>query len=165
MSQLDERKELVVKHLEEAYAMEQQVERMLDSLIRTTGHPELKQDFEKHRAETEQHAERLKERLEMYGSGPSRAKEAGGVMAALMKGVADTARSENDARNVRDAYATEHMEIASYQLLERVAKAAGDVETAEVARTNREEEQKVANKIDLIWDQVAALALEDAGVA
>jgi ferritin-like metal-binding protein YciE len=165
MSQLDARKELVVKHLEEAYAMEQQVERMLDSLIRTTAHPELKQDFEKHRAETEQHAQRLKERLDMYGEGPSRLKDAGGMMAALMKGVADAARSENDARNVRDAYTTEHMEIASYQLLERVAKAAGDVETAEVARRNRDEEQRVANKIDLIWDQVAERALEQADVA
>jgi ferritin-like metal-binding protein YciE len=57
------------------------------------------------------------------------------------------------------------MEIASYQLLERVAKAAGDVETAEVARRNRDEEQRVANKIDLIWDQVAERALEQADVA
>jgi ferritin-like metal-binding protein YciE len=164
MSQLDERKELVVRRLEEAYAMEQQVERMLDSLIRTTAHPELKQDFEKHRAETEQHAQRLKERLDMYDADPSRLEDAGGVMAALMKGVADAARSDNDARNVRDAYMTEHMEIASYQLLERVARAAGDVETAGVARQNREEEQKLVNKIDLIWDQIAERALQEAGV-
>ena len=161
----DDRKHQLVKHIDEAYAMEQQALKMLDSLIRTTDDAELKQDMEKHRAETHQQAERLKGRLEAYGESPSKVKEVGGIVGALMKGVVDQVRKESPGRNVRDAYATEHLEIASYQLLERVAKAAGDIETAEVARRNREEEQKVAHKIDLVWDKVAELSLQEAGVA
>ena len=85
-------------------------------------------------------------------------------MNALMKGVVDMARSEKAGRNARDGYATEHLEIASYQLLERVAQAAGDEETAEVARRNRKDEEAMAKKIEANWDKFADLSLREAGV-
>ena len=157
-------KEQLVEHIEDAYAMEQNVLRMLDSMIGTTKDPEMKRHLEHHRAETEQQAQRLKERLEAHHASPSKIKEAGGIMGALMKSVVDMARGEKAGRNARDGYATEHMEIASYQLLERVATRAGDAETAQVARTNRAEEEAMATKIDESWDKAAALSLEEAGV-
>jgi len=157
-------KEQLVEHIEDAYAMEQNVLRMLDSMIGTTKDPEMKRHLEHHRTETEQQAARLKERLEAHHASPSKIKEAGGIMGALMKSVVDMARGEKAGRNARDGYATEHMEIASYQLLERVATRAGDAETAQVARTNRAEEEAMATKIDESWDKAAALSLEEAGV-
>lgn len=81
-----------------------------------------------------------------------------------MKGVVDVVRSEKAARNARDAYATEHLEIAAYQLLERVARRAGDEETAEVARLNRKDEESMAKTIDANWDHFVELALREAGV-
>ena len=86
-------------------------------------------------------------------------------MGALMKGLVDMARQEKAGRNARDGYATEHLEIASYQLLERVAKAAGDEETAEVARQNRADEEKMAKKIGANWDRFAEQSLREAGIA
>src|SRR5215208_7114040 len=47
----------------------------------------------------------------------------------------------------------EHMEIAAYQLLERLADRAGDTETAEVARRNRADEEEMARRIDASWDR------------
>jgi ferritin-like metal-binding protein YciE len=82
-----------------------------------------------------------------------------------MKGVVDIARGEKAGRNARDGYATEHMEIAAYQLLERVAERAGDQETVEVARQNRSEEEAMAKKLDSHWDRFAELSLEEAGVS
>jgi ferritin-like metal-binding protein YciE len=155
--------EQLVKHIDEAYAMEQNVLRMLDGMIETTDDPEMRAQLERHKQETEQQAERLKGCLEAHDASPSMVKEAGGVMAALMKGVVDMARSEKAGRNARDGYATEHMEIASYQLLERVALRAGDEGTAEVARRNRAEEEGMARAIEQNWDKVAALSLEEAG--
>jgi ferritin-like metal-binding protein YciE len=74
------------------------------------------------------------------------------------------ARQEKAGRNARDGYATEHLEIASYQLLERVAQAAGDEETAEVARQNRKDEEAMAKKIESNWDRFAELSLQEAGI-
>jgi ferritin-like metal-binding protein YciE len=154
----DAREELV-KHIDEAYAMEQNVLRMLDGMIETTDDSQMRRELQQHKRETERQAERLKERLEAHGEEPSTIKEAGGVLGALMKGVVDMARPDKPGRNARDGFATEHMEIASYELLERVAKRAGDTETAQVARQNRKEEREMARKIAASWDKVVDLTL------
>jgi ferritin-like metal-binding protein YciE len=154
----------LTKHIDEAIAMEQNVLRMLDSMIQTTDDDQIKGELREHKLETERHSERLRERLEARGSQPSLVREAGGVLGALMKSVVDVARSEKAARNSRDGYATEHLEIASYQLLERIAMRAGDEETAQVARQNREEEEAMAKRLEAHWDRFAELSLTDAGV-
>ena len=158
-------KEQLVKHIDEAYAMEQNVLRMLDGMIKTTDDPEIKEELRHHKLETERHAERMKERLEAHSATPSMVKEAGGIAGALMKTVLDLARGEKAGRNARDGYATEHLEIASYQLLERIAQHAGDEETAEAARENRKDEEAMAQKLDAHWDKFAELSLKEEGVA
>jgi len=159
-----ELKDQLIKHIDEALAMEQNVLRMLDGMISTTEDEEIRSELRHHKLETEEHASRLERRLEAHDASPSTMREAAGIMNALMKGVVDMARSEKAGRNARDGYATEHLEIASYQLLERVAQAAGDEETAEVARRNRKDEEAMAKKIEANWDKFADLSLREAGV-
>jgi len=53
------------------------------------------------------------------------------------------------------------MEIAAYQLLERLAKKAGDTETAEVARENRADEEAMARRFDQSWDRTLELTLQE----
>lgn len=161
----EELTEQLTKYIGEAYAMEKNVSTMLTGMIGTTDDPTIKSALEQHREVTQQQTERLRSRLEAHGESPSTIKEVGGVMGALMKGVVDAVRGEQAGRNARDGYATEHLEIASYQLLERVAERAGDVETADVARQNRSEEEAMARTIESNWDRFADLALEEAGVA
>jgi ferritin-like metal-binding protein YciE len=157
-------KEQLVKHIDEALAMEQNVLRMLDGMIETTEDEEIKSDLRHHKLETEQHSDRMRQRLDAYGESPSMVKEAGGVAGALMKSVVDMARGEKAGRNARDGYATEHLEIASYQLLERIAERAGDEETAEAARQNRKDEEAMAKKIESNWEKFAELSLKEQGV-
>jgi ferritin-like metal-binding protein YciE len=156
--------EKLVEYIDDAYAMEQNVLRMLDGMIGTTKDPQLKRSLERHKKQTEKQAERLEDCLREHGSTPSKTKEAGGIMAALMKGVLDVARDDSPGRNARDGFATEHMEIASYQLLERVAKKAGDRKTAAVARQNREEEEAMARSINAKWNKIVDLTLKEEGV-
>src|SRR4051812_11033791 len=144
--------------------MEQNVLRMLDGMIGTTDDAAIRSDLEHHKAETEQQARRLERRLEAHGATPSKIKEAGGILGALMKSVVDIVRTDSPGRNARDGFATEHMEIASYELLERVAVRAGDEATAEVARQNRAEEEAMADKIAATWDKVVDLSLHESGV-
>ena len=157
-------KDQLTKHIDEALGMEQNVLRMLDGMIETTDDEEIRSQLREHKLETEQHAERLERRLEAHGASPSTVREAGGMMAALTKSVVDMVRGEKAGRNARDGYATEHLEIASYQLLERIAERAGDTETAEVARQNRADEEAMAKKIEGNWDRFAELSLKEEGV-
>jgi ferritin-like metal-binding protein YciE len=160
----DELREKLVDYIQDAQAMEQSVLRMLDSMISTTDDPEIREMLEHHKGETEEHERRLRERLEALGADTSTTKEAGAVGAALLKGVGDMARSDKPGKNARDGFMTEHMEIASYQLLERLAVRAGDQETAEVARRNRSDEEAMAQKIDANWDRFLELTLAEAGI-
>ncbi len=154
----------LVKHLDEAIAMEENVKRMLDGMLQTFDDPQVVDLLEHHRTQTEEHSRRLRARLESHGGLPSVVREAGGILGALAKLPLDLVRGEKAGRNARDAYATEHLEIASYQLLERVATRAGDEETAEVARLNRADEEAMARKLDEHWDLFAEASLREEGV-
>ena len=123
--------------------------------------PQLKEMIEHHRQETEEHERRLRERLEALGRGTSVRKQAQAVGAALLKGVGDQARGDKAGKNARDGYVSEHMEIAAYQLLERLAESAGDSETAELARQNRTDDEAMAHKIDSNWDRFLDLTLAE----
>src|SRR3954453_13400057 len=107
--------EKLIEHLNNAYAMEQNVSRMLDGMIETTDDPAMLDMLEHHRSETQRHAERLEQRLKAHGESPSTIKEVGGILGALVKMPVDMARSEHAAKNARDGYATEHVEIAAYE--------------------------------------------------
>jgi ferritin-like metal-binding protein YciE len=164
MAQAEELERQLVKHIDEALAMENNVLRMLDGMIETTDDPEIKTVLQRHKAETEAHATRMRKRLEAHGESSSTVREAGGVLGALMKSVVDMARGEKAGRNARDGYATEAMEVAAYQLLERIALKAGDAETAEAARLNRADEEKMAAEIHENWDKFAELSLKEEGI-
>jgi ferritin-like metal-binding protein YciE len=153
----------LIKHIDEGVAMEQNVLRMLDSMIRTTQDSEISRALEQHKQTTRKHIERLEQRLKMHGSSPSRTKQAGGIVGARLKSLVDVARRDKAGRNARDGFAAEQLEIASYELLERVARKAGDDETAEVARQNRAEDQAMAKRLADNWDKFAELSLQGNG--
>ena len=157
----DKLQQKLIDYIEDAHALEQNVSRMLDSMISTTDDPEISQMLKHHKEETERQEQRLRERLDALGAGTSSRKQAQSIVSALLKGTADQVRGDQAGKNARDGYVTEHMEIAAYQLLERLAQRAGDTETAEVARQNRAEEEAMVRKIDANWDRFLDLTLAE----
>ncbi len=160
----DQLREKLVGYIQDAHAMEQNVLQMLGSMIATTHDEEILNELEHHRMESERHEQLLRERLEALGRGTSTRKELQSLAGALMKGVADQVRGDKAGKNARDAFVTEHMEIAAYQLLERLAVRAGDQESAEVARRNCADDEAMAQKIDANWDKFLDLTLEEASI-
>ena len=154
----------LIKHIDEAHAMEQNVLRMLDGMISTTDDPEIVDQLEHHKMETQRHSDLMEQRLEAHGATPSAVRQATGILGALAKMPLDMVRGENSGRNARDGFATEHMEIASYELLKRVAQRAGDDETAQACDTIIAEERAMADKISANWDKFAELSLQEQGV-
>jgi ferritin-like metal-binding protein YciE len=154
----------LIKHLDEAHAMEQNVLRMLDGMISTTDDADLLRELEHHKIETEGHAERMRQRLQAHGATPSTVRQVGGIVGALAKMPLDMVRGEKAGRNARDGFATEHMEIASYELLKRVAQKANDDETVVACDEIIAQEQSMANTIAANWDKIADLSLREQGV-
>jgi ferritin-like metal-binding protein YciE len=157
----DKLQQKLIDYIQDAHAMEQSVSMMLDSMISSTDDAEITEMLRHHKEETERQEQRLAERLDALGAGTSARKQAQTIATALMKGAADQVRGDQAGKNARDGFTTEHMEIATYQLLERLADRAGDPETAEVARQNRVEEEEMARKIDSNWERFLELTLAE----
>ena len=164
LSAVDQLKNQLLKHIDEAHVMEQNVLRMLDGMISTTDDPEILDALEHHRLQTQQHADRMAQRLEAHDAAPSTVKQIGGVLGALAKVPLDFVPGEKAGRNARDGYATEHMEIASYELLKRIAQRAGDDETVTACDEIIGQEQAMADLIAAHWDTFAELSLREEGV-
>ena len=154
----------LTSYISDALALEQNVETMLAGMIKTTEDATMRARLERHQEETRRQQERLEQRLEAHGESASTVKGLAAKAGAAMKGVLDMGRGDKAGKNARDGYATEHLEIAAYQLLERVATRAGDEATAEVARINRREEEEMARFIESRWDEVAVQSLREEGV-
>jgi ferritin-like metal-binding protein YciE len=151
-------------YVEDAHAMETNVLQMLQSMISTTQDPQIRAELEHHKEETERHEQRLRERLDALGRGASLRKETQSIVGALMKGVTDQVRGDKAGKNARDGFVTEHVEIAAYELLERLAERAGDEQTAQVARENKRDEEAMAQRIAARWDTFLELTLAEEGI-
>ena len=164
LDDMDQLKAQLIKHIDEAHAMEQNVLRMIDGMISTTDDPQILDALEHHKVQTQHHADLMAERLEAHSATPSTVKQIGGVLGALAKMPLDFVRGEKAGRNARDGYATEHLEIASYELLRRIAEKAGDEETATAAKQIIVEERAMAALLEENWDRIAELSLREEGV-
>jgi ferritin-like metal-binding protein YciE len=145
----------LIRHIDEAHALEQTVARMLDGLIRSATDQELVDRLRQHKVETLRHESLMRGRLEAHGAQPSMVRQAAGMLEAFLKMPLDLLRGERTGRAARDVYVTEHLEIASYELLRRVAERAGDEETARACLDILDEERKMAAFVEERWDDVS----------
>jgi ferritin-like metal-binding protein YciE len=166
MAQEERLRRKLVEYVQNVHAMEQNVLLMLDSMILTTRDPEIVDMLRQHKDETRRQEQRLSERRRALGGLglASVGKDLAAIAAAQAKGIADLWRSDKAIQNARDAFVTEHLEIAAYELLERLAERAGDHETAEIARENRAEEEAMAQRISSNWDRFLDLTLTEQGI-
>jgi ferritin-like metal-binding protein YciE len=141
-------------YLHDAHAMEKSVLRQLGSLLATTRNQQLHAALERHQALTRQQIARLEERLEAHNEDPSAPGDVGAQFAAFFKALGSILRSDKPVRNAKDVFVAEHLEIAAYEVLERLALSARDPETARVARENRAEEEEMARIVSVNWDTV-----------
>jgi ferritin-like metal-binding protein YciE len=153
--------EQLVKYLTDVHAMEVQALAQMRAAPDLAGDADLARAFDAHREETERHEALIRARLEAYDAKPSRLEDLLGAVSG--KGFVLFARFNPDTpgKLATHAFSYEHMELAAYDLLERVATRAGDTETAEVARRIRAEEDAMAARLAEAWDRTVELSLGD----
>ncbi|MDQ3879384.1 MAG: ferritin-like domain-containing protein, partial [Actinomycetota bacterium] len=156
-SQADFRTKLT-EYIRDAHAMEENSLLMMKSMLLHTDDSELRAIIEHHIEETQRHKQLIEGRLDALGARKGTLKEGGAIISSAFKGMLDQVRSDRPGQNARDAFVTESLEIAAYELLERFAARAGDDETAEVARRNLADEIAMRDKIASTWDKVIDLS-------
>jgi ferritin-like metal-binding protein YciE len=157
-------KEKLVDYLQDAHALERNVLTRLGSLIASSPDPEVRDRLRRHVHETDRHLRIVNDRLRALGACRSMVADATAVVPAMFKGLFDQVRPDRQGKVGRDVYITEHVEIAAYSLLERLAERAGDHETAEAASFIRTEEEEMADWVADRWDRFIDLTLDDAGI-
>lgn len=155
--------EQVVTYLKDAYAMEQQSLITLEAAEKMAGDLDLEQTIRGHVTETRQHVTHVGTRLEQLGESPSKFKDMLGKVSAVGLGGAIAAQRDTPGKLLTIAYGYEHVEIAAYELLRRVAEKAGDSETVTVADRILAQERSAAEKLSWAFDDVAQKSLEEVG--
>jgi ferritin-like metal-binding protein YciE len=140
-------------YLTDAHAIETQSLKLLESAVELAEAPELATAYRQHLRETEVHEELIAGRLKARGSEPSTIKDAALRLGAINWGGFFGAQPDTPAKLAVFSYAVEHLEIAAYELLCRVAQRAGDQETAQVARRIIVEETDAARLVRALFSE------------
>jgi ferritin-like metal-binding protein YciE len=153
--------EQLVKHLTDAHSIEEQALTQMRRAPEIAGDPELAEAFERHLGETERQERLVRERLEARDADPSTIKDLAGKAGGIGMVLFAQFNPDTPGKLVSHAYSYEHMEVAAYELLARVAERAGDTETAEIADAIGAEEREMAARLEANFDRAVAASLRD----
>jgi len=151
----------LTKYLTDAHSIEVQALAQLRSAPDIAGTPELAQAFRTHLAETEKHERITRELLEARDARPSKVKDT--VMGIGGKGFLLFAKLQPDTPGKLAAHALsyEALEVASYELLSRVAARAKDERVAEAAIQICDEERIMMQRLEANLDQAVDASLRE----
>lgn len=154
-----DRDEQLVKYLTDVHSIELQALAQLRAAPKIAGDERLCQAFEQHLVETEDQERRVRERLEALGGEPSKLKDAAGKAGGWGMVAFAASQPDTPGKLVMHAYSYEHMELAAYELLKRLAERAGDEETARMASAIAEEEGRMAERLEQSFDAAVEISL------
>jgi len=156
----DDLRDKLVTYIQDAYALENQIVEVLEKHEREAqGYPDIQAMVHQHLEETKQHRQRMEECLQAYDEKPSAMKGAATNLMGNLLGAVSGGRTDTIAKNTRDEYVTEHMEIAAYGLLMATAQAYGDTRTMQACALNLRDEIRMAALLEPQFPRVALLAL------
>ena len=157
--QADDPEAEVVSYLRDAHAIESQAIQLLQAGPAMAGFEQLADAFRDHLEETREQRRLVEERLSAHEARPSRFQSTSLRIGGANLGAFFAAQPDTPVKLAGFAYAFEHLEIASYELLRRVAERAGDADTAAVAARIGAEERAAAERIAATWDGAVDAAL------
>jgi ferritin-like metal-binding protein YciE len=152
-------KDQLVKHLEDAHAMEEQSSALLEKARTIAGDNEIASIYSAHHLQTKEHLRYVAERLEAHGTSPSKLKDTAMKGAALGLGLVAQAAPDTPARLAITAFAAENFEVASYRLLRKLAERVDDDATVSVVDRILEQEEAAVELVAGTFDRALEVTL------
>jgi ferritin-like metal-binding protein YciE len=155
--------EQLTKYLTDAHSIEEQALAQLERAPAMAGDAELARIFAEHRTETHEHERAVRAELERRGAAPSAVKDVAGKVGGWGMVLFARLNPDTPGKLAVHAYAYEHMELATYELLRRMAERTGDEQVRELAQRLGGQERAMADRIGERWDRALTAALKDKG--
>jgi ferritin-like metal-binding protein YciE len=178
MSDTPTRDAKLVQFLNEAYAKEKQLETSLEAHVDATPRDDYAKRLKEHLKETKSHATRVARRIKQLGGNPETvsipgpdglgrvaenvAEKLGKAKAAAQHTVRREGEQERMLHNARDEYADEAQEIVTYLVIEELATASGDKDTAKLAREIRRDEERMQKFLVDLMPELTTGVVHDA---
>ena len=136
---------------------------LLEKGPQLSGDPDLARIYEQHLEETHEHERLVEQRLDARGGDTTGLKDAAMRAGALNWGMFFQLHPDTSGKLAAFAYAFEHLEIAGYEELKRVARKVGDEETIHMAEIILGSERAAAQKLYGAFDRAVDASLHEVG--
>jgi ferritin-like metal-binding protein YciE len=153
--------EQLTKYLTDAHSIEVQAIEQMKVAPRLAGDPDLGRIFREHLDETREHERLVREALDERGASPSIVKDVMGRIGGWGMVLFAKLNPDTPGKLAMHAYSYEHMELAAYELLRRIAERGADAPVAALATRIGGQERAMADRIGERWDRAVDASLRD----
>jgi ferritin-like metal-binding protein YciE len=153
--------EQLTKHLTDAHSIEVQALEQMRRAPDMAGDPDLARIYREHCDETAEHERLVREALEARDASPSTVKDLAGRAGGWGMVLFAKLNPDTPGKLAMHAYSYEHMELAAYELLRRMADRAGDAPVAALAQRIGADERAMADRIGERWDRAVDASLHE----
>jgi len=149
---MNQLRETFVEELKDLYDAEKQLLKALPKMAKAAEHEELKEAFEMHLQETQEHVRRLEQVFKLMEQ-PAKGKKCKAMQGLIEEGEDVISEEEGDAALICAAQKVEHYEIASYGSLEAWAKLMGEHDVLELVAETLGEEKATDEKLTSLAEE------------
>src|SRR3954468_22434212 len=158
--------DLFVEELKDLYSAENQLLKALPKMAKAATSKELKNGFEKHLKQTEQHVDRLEQIFDELEASPKgkKCKAMEGLIEEGAEVISEDAEPEvKDAALIAAAQRVEHYEIAGYGCVRTYARLMGNDQAAKLLQQTLDEEAQTDKALTSLAESINVEAEDPSG--
>src|SRR3954462_5296369 len=151
--------EQLTKYLTDVHSIEVQALAQMERAPDIAGDTVLADAFREHCKETQGQEEQVRAALEARGADVSKLKDIAGRVGGWAMIAFARLNPDTPGKLVAHAYSYEHMEVAAYELLGRVARRAGEASVEELATRIGAQERDMGRRLEENFDRAVNASL------
>src|SRR3954451_7140845 len=151
------------QYLTDVHSIEEQAFAQMRIAPRIAGTRELAALYAEHLRETEGQERLVREQLQRHAAQPSTVKDVAGRLGGFGMVLFARLNPDTPGKLAMHSYSYEHMELAAYELLRRIADRAPDPGVSQTALRIGADERAMADRVAERWDRAVDASLRDKG--